>query len=755
MIRRTTVGIALLAITASAAFAQGGPELKLSTILGLDAIPSGTESRAALSVTLPEGWHVNANEPFESFLIKTELTFEENDVFEVLGITYNEPEVKKFGFSDEPMAVYEGEFLIGYTFRVRDGVAVGDHELVGTLRYQACDDTSCYAPKNVPVTARFKVAEPSYTPTAANALRMESIPFAMAKEKSSAPTPIVFGGEEKDDYLKGEVLREFDGVKSDEVLRLAIQMNIVEPFHVNGNKPLDEKTIATVWTLEVPEGFSIVEIAHPEAEIKSFGFQDEPLAVYDGLVTIGGMVTAVGATPGEYILQGELTYQACDDKVCYRPVTESFEIPVRVLGEDEAPFRLAKAEIFDAIQFTGEYTAPQSGSDSTPSETVDAGDWQSLLPEFEVVAQASGIMKVPEFTAFIDGAESGEGFSQSGYLEGKSIWFVVGAAIIGGLLLNLTPCVLPVIPINLAIIGAGVQGMKEGSSRARGFALGGVYGLGIALVFGALGLVVVLGLGSFGAINANWWFSAGIAVLFVALALAMFDVIAIDFSKFQTKLGIQQSKGSFAFAFIMGSVSALLAGACVAPALIAVLLYSQDIYAKGSTIGLVLPFMLGLGMALPWPFAGAGLSFMPKPGMWMVRLKQAMGVFILGFSLYYGWIGYGQFSAIYLVDEDAVLQSAQEADEDGWIASLGDGLAIAKAEDKPVLIDFWATWCKNCLTMNKTTLKDDSIKDRLENYVKIKYQAELPDDSPHKEVLTHFDKYVGLPHYAILTPPNQ
>jgi len=752
MIRRSTIGFALLAIIASAPFAQGGPELTLSTLAGLDAIPAGTESRAALVVTLPEGWHVNANEPLESFLIKTELKFEASDVFEVSGITYAEPEVKKFGFSDEPMAVYEGEFLIGYTVRVQAGTAPGDHELSATLRYQACDDTSCYAPKNVPVVARLKVAEASYTPTAANALRLQTVSFAIAKEETATATPITFGGEKEGDHANGEVLREFDGVKPGESLRLAVRMNIVEPFHVNGNKPLDEKTIATVWTLEVPEGFTVTEIAHPEAEVKSFSFQEEPLAVYDGVVTIGGMVEAFEATPGEYILQGQLTYQACDDTVCYRPVTESFEIPLRVLGDDEAPVRLAKAGIFDAIKFTGEYIAPETGPAPTPSEAVDAGDWEKLLPQFTVLAQAAGLMKVPEFTAFIDGAESGEGYSQSGFLEGKSIWFVIGAAIIGGLLLNLTPCVLPVIPINLAIIGAGVQGMKEGSTRGRGFVLGGVYGLGIAIVFGGLGLIVVLGLGTFGTINSNWWFSAGIAVLFIVLALAMFDIIMIDFSKFQSKLGVQQSKGSFAFAFIMGSISALLAGACVAPVLIAVLLYSQDLYANGSPVGLALPFMLGLGMALPWPFAGAGMSFLPKPGMWMVRVKQAMGVFILGFALYYGWLGYGQFSNIYLVDKEAVIASAEQFDEKGWHTVLGNGLAQAKAEDKLVLIDFWASWCKNCLTMDHTTLVDPAIEARLEDYIKIKYQAESPDDSPHKDVLAYFDQYVGLPHYAILKP---
>src|SRR5690606_4713227 len=136
----------------------------------------------------------------------------------------------------------------------------------------------------------------------------------------------------------------------------------------------------------------------------------------------------------------------------------------------------------------------------------------------------------------------------------------------------------------------------------------------------------------------------------IVLALAMFDLILIDFSKFQSKLGIKKEKGSFIFAFIMGTINALLAGACVAPAVIAVLLYAPDAYADGSAVRLRLPFLLGVGMALPWPFAGAGLSLLPKPGMWMVRVKQAFGVFILGFALYYAYLGYTLFSDRYFVD---------------------------------------------------------------------------------------------------------
>ena len=87
----------------------------------------------------------------------------------------------------------------------------------------------------------------------------------------------------------------------------------------------------------------------------------------------------------------------------------------------------------------------------------------------------------------------------------------------------------------------------------------------------------------------------------------------------------------------------------------------------------------------------------------------------------------------------------------GWHASLAEGLAAAEREGKPVLIDLWATWCKNCLTMDKTTLASPEVKAALAGYVKIKFQAEQPDESPTAEVMERF-KAVGLPAYAILKP---
>jgi len=153
---------------------------------------------------------------------------------------------------------------------------------------------------------------------------------------------------------------------------------------------------------------------------------------------------------------------------------------------------------------------------------------------------------------------------------------------------------------------------------------------------------------------------------------------------------------------------------------------------------------------VPWPIAGAGLAALPKPGAWMVRVKQVFGVMILVTAAYYGYEAYGLFADRF-VDASAVTSSVDEQVKAGWHRSLDEGLAAAAREHKPVLIDLWATWCKNCLTMDQTTLKDPAVVAALEGYVKIKFQAENPDEQPAKSVMQRFDA-VGLPTYVILRP---
>ena len=202
----------------------------------------------------------------------------------------------------------------------------------------------------------------------------------------------------------------------------------------------------------------------------------------------------------------------------------------------------------------------------------------------------------------------------------------------------------------------------------------------------------------------------------------------------------------------MGAIAALLAGACVAPVVIQVVVFASNLYAGGSPVALALPFFLGLGMALPWPIAGAGIASLPKPGAWMVRVKQAMGVFILATAAYYGYVAYGIFANRW-VDPATVAASVEEKLKSGWHSSLADGLALAERENRLVLIDLWATWCKNCVVMDKTTLADPAVVGALSNYVRIKFQAEDLDAYPASAVMEHVGA-VGLPTYVILKPKS-
>ena len=227
----------------------------------------------------------------------------------------------------------------------------------------------------------------------------------------------------------------------------------------------------------------------------------------------------------------------------------------------------------------------------------------------------------------------------------ENYWWFIVLILLGGLALNLTPCVLPMIPINLAIIGAGaVKDAPSGGGRRRGFILGSLYGLGITAAYGVLGSAVVLTGSVFGSVNASPWFNFAVAVLFLGMALAMFDVWTVDFSRWQSRTTFAGG-GSLAVV-LMGAVSAVLAGACVAPVVLTVLTQSLMLYAGGNrAAGLALPFVLGLGMALPWPLAGAGLAALPRPGRWMNNVKRLFGVIILILSGYYAWVGWGLLPA--------------------------------------------------------------------------------------------------------------
>ena len=543
-------------------------------------------------------------------------------------------------------------------------------------------------------------------------------------------------------------LVESDGVRPGTTVRAALKVALPEGFHVQSNKPRDPSLIATELAVEGLSGIQVDELVFPKAvEFPQEGL-DQPLLVFEREFTIGvRLALPANLPPGEVTVPARLRYQACDDKMCYAPSNAQASWTLKVVPSGTS-VSAQHGDVLDRIAFgTGEKPATAAAAATALSPAPSAGGTDggiAQLDQFTLVASTGGYLGTGDFLTFIKNAETG--VVEKGLFEGQGPIAILLIVFLGGLALNLTPCVLPMIPINLAIIGAGAQA----GSRRRGFLLGLTYGGAMAFVYGVLGVIVVLTASTFGTINASPWFNLGIAVLFVALSLAMFDVFEIDFSRFSGNIGSGAGRGTFLLAFTMGTVAALLAGACVAPVVIQVVLFASNLYATGTSIALALPFFLGIGMAVPWPIAGAGLASLPKPGPWMVRVKQGFGVLILGTAVYYGYLAYELFSSRW-VDATEVASSVEEKLKEGWHSSLAEGLAVAEREGKPVLVDMWATWCKNCLTMDKTTLVDPTVKQALDGYVKVKFQAEQPDEAPAADVMKRF-KAVGLPAYVILRP---
>ncbi|MGN0852178.1 MAG: cytochrome c biogenesis protein CcdA [Kiritimatiellia bacterium] len=316
-----------------------------------------------------------------------------------------------------------------------------------------------------------------------------------------------------------------------------------------------------------------------------------------------------------------------------------------------------------------------------------------------------GYMRAPEFLAFLRNEER-----PAEDLENHSLAVIFLLVLLGGLAANLTPCVLPLVPVNLALVG-------------KGWRRGAAYGLGIAVAYGALGLAAAFGGLAFGAIQGNPWFNLFVAGVFLVLGLAMAEVFFIDFARHRTKL----AKGG---PFLLGVGAAVLAGACVEPILLATLLLTAKWHAAGKAWAVVLPFVLGAGMGLPWPFAAAGLSVLPKPGAWMRWVNRAFAAVLFVLAAWYGCQGVRG-----LLPRSAPRDPAAEP-------SPGPA-------NRPRLVILGAPWCKNCTAMEKTTLRHPDVLKALAGFDVRHVEIERFDDLKNYPELADLP-IRGVPAYVVI-----
>ena len=392
-------------------------------------------------------------------------------------------------------------------------------------------------------------------------------------------------------------------------------------------------------------------------------------------------------------------------------------------------FRSAEPVCVDGVCYPDEESARAAGA-LGGSGGGGYGDLQNLLkgadpekpekpenPETQLSRRlAVGYMDASDFTAFLTGKPS-----VADTLGEASVAMVFLLVLLGGLLMNLTPCVLPLVPVSLALVG-------------RGATRGTAYGLGMTLAYGALGLAAAFGGLAFGAIQSNPWFNIVVAVVFLLLGLATSEVFFIDFSRFRPrpKVGAPAAaKRGLLGPFLLGAGTAVLAGACVAPILLATLVLTAKWFAAGRVWAVALPFVLGAGMGLPWPFITAGMSVLPKPGAWMRWVNRVFAVVLFGFAVWYGWLAWGGFTA--RAEAVPVQDAAAETDP-----------------TRPTLVIVGAPWCKNCTAMEKTTLKEPPVVEALAKFnVKHIEINTFEDLKKHPELAGLGIDKTGVPAYVV------
>jgi len=442
-----------------------------------------------------------------------------------------------------------------------------------------------------------------------------------------ALVPAVLAQKKDEPIVKVSVLPPAAGFKAGQSAILTIELSIRAPYHVNADQPSEDYLVGTTVDFKSRAGVTYGRQVFPLPVMKRMGFSDKPLAIFEGTARIT-VETAVAADfkGSELVVEGSIGYQACDDQSCQPPTDAAFKAVFPVAGgaplaakADEKPADKpapAGEEKMPAVAPKDPLkTAPVSAEkESKTVEPLPSGS----VPESKKDAPASAEVKPAAAPA--GGIDFGN--------KGLPLIFLL--VFLGGLALNLTPCIYPLIPITISYFGGQAEG-KKGGAVLHSF----VYVFGMAMTYSILGVVAAFTGSLFGVALTYPPVLVGIALIMLALSLSMFDVYEFRMPAFMNKAAGTSKKGYFG-TFFMGLTVGIIAAPCIGPFVLGLLTYVGN---KGNVfLGFSLFFVLALGLGVPFLFLGifsGSINKIPRSGAWMVWVRKIFGFILVAMAVYF------------------------------------------------------------------------------------------------------------------------